>query len=47
MFIKICIARFRELARSRNLIGVVGAISANAALAATIEQLTRGAIFAG
>jgi hypothetical protein len=41
MFIKIAIARLCELARSRNLIGLLGAISANAVLAATVEQLTR------
>lgn len=44
MFIKICMTQLGALTRSRNFIGLVGAISANAVLAATVEQLTRVAI---
>jgi len=47
MFIKVIIMRFRALARSRNLIGLVGTISANAVLAATVERFARVALSLG
>lgn len=41
MFINVSNARFLELGYSRTLIGIVGAVLANAVLAASIEHLTR------
>jgi hypothetical protein len=40
MFIKKYIAQFRQFARSRTIIGIVGAVAANLAIAATVEHLT-------